>query len=197
MSSGMPRARNWTASAWNGSPASSGRRPMSFWMRCRRTITVKSSKPSCAASTARRTIRPDISGPTGRTGMAGRLAGKAALVIGAGSIGPGWGNGKATAVLFAREGASVICADINLAAAEETAGIIRSEGGRAERHCVPMRRRSADVERVVAALPRRLRPHRHPRQQCRHRRGRRRRRAARGRSGTASSPSTSRAASWR
>ncbi len=35
--------------------------------------------------------------------MAGRLAGKTAVVVGAGSIGPGWGNGKATAVLFARE----------------------------------------------------------------------------------------------
>ena len=36
--------------------------------------------------------------------MAGRLAGKTAIVTGAGSVGPGWGNGKATAVLFAREG---------------------------------------------------------------------------------------------
>ena len=33
------------------------------------------------------------------------LQGKTALVIGAGSVGPGWGNGKAAAVLFAREGA--------------------------------------------------------------------------------------------
>ena len=32
-----------------------------------------------------------------------RLKGKTALVVGAGSIGPGWGNGKATAVTFARE----------------------------------------------------------------------------------------------
>ena len=34
--------------------------------------------------------------------MAGRLEGKIALIVGAGSIGPGWGNGKATATLFAR-----------------------------------------------------------------------------------------------
>jgi NAD(P)-dependent dehydrogenase (short-subunit alcohol dehydrogenase family) len=61
--------------------------------------------------------------------MVDRLSGKVALVVGAGSIGPGWGNGKATAVTFAREGARVVCADLNLAAAEETAEIIRDEGG--------------------------------------------------------------------
>ncbi len=61
--------------------------------------------------------------------MANRLKGNVALVVGAGSIGPGWGNGQATAVAFAREGARVFCADINPTAAEETAGIIRSEGG--------------------------------------------------------------------
>ena len=46
--------------------------------------------------------------------MADRLKDKVALVVGAGSIGPGWGNGKATAVAFAREGAKVFCVDINL-----------------------------------------------------------------------------------
>jgi NAD(P)-dependent dehydrogenase (short-subunit alcohol dehydrogenase family) len=61
--------------------------------------------------------------------MTGRLAGKTALVVGAGSIGPGWGNGKATAVRFAREGAAVFCVDRNLAAAEETTAIIAGEGG--------------------------------------------------------------------
>ncbi len=61
--------------------------------------------------------------------MADRLQDKVAIVVGAGSIGPGWGNGKATAVTFAREGARVLCVDINAAAAEETAGIIRGEGG--------------------------------------------------------------------
>lgn len=61
--------------------------------------------------------------------MAERLKGKVALVTGVGSIGPGWGNGKATAVLFAREGASVFGVDINPAAAEETRTIVREEGG--------------------------------------------------------------------
>ena len=60
-----------------------------------------------------------------------RLKGKIAIVVGAGSIGPGWGNGKATAVTFAREGAHVFCVDRNASAAEETVNIIRSEGGKA------------------------------------------------------------------
>jgi NAD(P)-dependent dehydrogenase (short-subunit alcohol dehydrogenase family) len=64
--------------------------------------------------------------------MTKRLEGKTVLVTGAGSMGPGWGNGKAAAVLFAREGAKVLAVDLNQAAAEETAQIIRSEGGQAE-----------------------------------------------------------------
>ena len=52
--------------------------------------------------------------------MGNRLKEKVALVSGAGSSGPGWGNGKATAVHFAREGAKVLAADINLDAAVET-----------------------------------------------------------------------------
>src|SRR6478609_8233634 len=79
-----------------------------------------------------------------------RLKGKTALVVGAGSIGPGWGNGKATAVTFAREGAQVFCVDRNGAAAEETAGIIRSEGGNATAFTADVSR-AADVEAMVAA----------------------------------------------
>lgn len=61
----------------------------------------------------------------------GRVAGKRVAVIGAGSVGEGWGNGKAAAVLYAREGASVLCVDRNSDAAEQTAQIIRREGGTA------------------------------------------------------------------
>ncbi|MCH2210422.1 MAG: SDR family oxidoreductase [Fuerstiella sp.] len=61
--------------------------------------------------------------------MSERLANKVAIVTGAGSSGPGWGNGKATAVLFAREGAKVFAIDINGEALAETQQIIRSEGG--------------------------------------------------------------------
>ena len=64
----------------------------------------------------------------------GRVAGKAALVTGAGSIGPGSGNGKAAAVLYAREGARVLCVDNRLAAAEETRDIVEGEGGTAVAH---------------------------------------------------------------
>jgi len=61
--------------------------------------------------------------------MGERLKNKVAIVTGAGSVGPGWGNGKATAVLFAREGAKVFGVDINPTAAEETKSIIDQEGG--------------------------------------------------------------------
>ncbi len=66
--------------------------------------------------------------------MGERLKDKVAIVTGAGSVGPGWGNGKATAVLFAREGAKVFAIDINLAVAEETKGIIDKEGGECTVH---------------------------------------------------------------
>ena len=56
------------------------------------------------------------------------LKGKVAIVTGAGSIGPGWGNGKATAVLMARQGAKVFGLDNNRAAVEETVDIIKKEG---------------------------------------------------------------------
>ncbi|HEX3347323.1 MAG TPA: SDR family NAD(P)-dependent oxidoreductase [Acetobacteraceae bacterium] len=61
--------------------------------------------------------------------MPGRLQGRVALVFGAGSSGPGWGNGKAAAVLYAREGARVVAVDISQQAADETAGIVADENG--------------------------------------------------------------------
>jgi NAD(P)-dependent dehydrogenase (short-subunit alcohol dehydrogenase family) len=61
--------------------------------------------------------------------MAGRLKDKVAIVTGAGSRGPGLGNGKATAILFAREGAKVLCVDADVARAEETVQQIQKEGG--------------------------------------------------------------------
>lgn len=61
--------------------------------------------------------------------MGDRLKNKVAVVSGAGSSGPGWGNGKATAVLFAREGAKIFAVDMSIAAVEETRAIIAKEGG--------------------------------------------------------------------
>jgi NAD(P)-dependent dehydrogenase (short-subunit alcohol dehydrogenase family) len=60
-----------------------------------------------------------------------RLEGKTAVVVGAGSMAPGWSNGKACAVSYAREGAAVVCADYSVERAEDTARLIREAGGRA------------------------------------------------------------------
>jgi NAD(P)-dependent dehydrogenase (short-subunit alcohol dehydrogenase family) len=64
-----------------------------------------------------------------RSGMSGKLKDRVAIVVGAGSSGPGWGNGKCTAITFAREGARVFCVDLKRAAAEETVGLIEKEVG--------------------------------------------------------------------
>ena len=69
-----------------------------------------------------------------------RLRDRVAIVTGAGSSGPGWGNGKATAVTFAREGAKIFAVDINESAAAETTEFVRREGGT----CVPFR---ADISK--------------------------------------------------
>jgi NAD(P)-dependent dehydrogenase (short-subunit alcohol dehydrogenase family) len=82
--------------------------------------------------------------------MVGRLHEKVALVVGAGSVGPGWGNGKAAAVLFAREGAKVLCADINEHAANETAEIIRQENGTAKAICADVTSHD-DIRHMVKA----------------------------------------------
>lgn len=66
--------------------------------------------------------------------MANRLAGKVALITGAGSVGPGWGNGRATAVLFAEEGAQVFAVDHELDRLAETVGRIEDLGGEVATH---------------------------------------------------------------
>lgn len=85
--------------------------------------------------------------------MGNRLASKIAIVIGAGSSGPGWSNGKAAATLYAREGAVVYAVDINEAAAQETAQVIRDEGGQ----CFALQADASsanDVKRVVEQVMR-------------------------------------------
>lgn len=61
--------------------------------------------------------------------MTGRLAGRVAIVTGAGSVGPGWGNGRAAAVRFAAEGARVLAVDLHESALEETLAGVAEEGG--------------------------------------------------------------------
>ena len=60
-----------------------------------------------------------------------RLQGKVAIVTGAGSSGSGVGTGKAASILFSREGARVVLADMVAARAEETLATIKEEGGEA------------------------------------------------------------------
>ncbi len=76
------------------------------------------------------------------------LVGRVAIVTGAGSVGPGWGNGKATAVLLARQGAKLFAIDINVDAANETRGLIEAEGGT----CVAHRCDMTAAQEVKAAL---------------------------------------------
>jgi NAD(P)-dependent dehydrogenase (short-subunit alcohol dehydrogenase family) len=83
-----------------------------------------------------------------------RLAGKTAIVVGGGQT-PGLtvGNGRATALLFAREGAGVLVADRDLASAHETAEMIRSDGGAAAAIRVDVTH-EADLAGMVAACVR-------------------------------------------
>jgi NAD(P)-dependent dehydrogenase (short-subunit alcohol dehydrogenase family) len=60
--------------------------------------------------------------------MPGRVEGKIALVVGAGCVGPGWGNGRASAVLFAREGAKVFAVDKNPESMAETIAHVGNDG---------------------------------------------------------------------
>jgi NAD(P)-dependent dehydrogenase (short-subunit alcohol dehydrogenase family) len=95
-----------------------------------------------------------MTAPARPGGARGRLAGKVAIVTGAGSRGPGVGNGKATAILFAREGARVLCVDRVAASAEETVALIRAEGGEAEACAADVTSAAACDAMVAAAVAR-------------------------------------------
>src|SRR6516225_3280947 len=75
-----------------------------------------------------------------------RLRDKIALIVGAGqSPGEGLGNGRATVLRFAQEGAKVMAVDHNLSSAEETAAMPRQWGG----ECIAFQ---ADKEATLAAM---------------------------------------------
>ena len=86
------------------------------------------------------------------------MAGKVAIVTGAGSVGPTggriWGNGKTTAVLLARQGAVVFLVDINEEAMAETKTIIDGEDGTCATHRCDMTNASDVAEMVQACLDR-------------------------------------------
>ena len=79
--------------------------------------------------------------------MTGRLDGKVAIVVGAGSVGPGWGNGRATAVVFAREGAKVFAVDRNADSLQETVEKTHAFGGEIMTHLS-----NATDSKAVAAM---------------------------------------------
>jgi len=79
------------------------------------------------------------------------LQDRVVLVMGAGSCGPGWGNGKAAAVAYAREGAKVVAVDLQLERAQETQSIIEEEGGQ----CVSLAgdvTSAADIQAVADSV---------------------------------------------
>lgn len=89
--------------------------------------------------------------------MGERLKDKVALVIGAGSVGEapaeagslaGWGNGKASSVVFAREGAAVFAVDLRPSAVADTAAAIQREGG----VCVTAQADATNSDQVKAVV---------------------------------------------
>lgn len=82
-----------------------------------------------------------------------RLAGKIALVAGAGASAAGWSIGRASCVTLAREGASVVALDVDLAAAEDAAHQVELAGGSA----LPVQADVADPDAMQAAVDAALR----------------------------------------
>ncbi|WP_127088963.1 SDR family NAD(P)-dependent oxidoreductase [Aquabacter cavernae] len=82
----------------------------------------------------------------------GELQDRVAVVLGGGSIGPGWGIGKAISVAFAKEGARVVVADRELSAAQETRDLIVAGGGEGIAEAVDV----SDDAALIACLTRTL-----------------------------------------
>ena len=84
-----------------------------------------------------------------------RLKDKIAIVIGAGqSPGEGMGNGRATVLRFAQEGAKVLAVDNNLGSAEETVAMVKQAGGECVAYAADVTREKALAEMVAAARER-------------------------------------------
>src|SRR5262249_15821747 len=100
-----------------------------------RSQCERNQDPCRAAPIALRSIRATnpATTPVTRYEVAMRLKDKIAIVVGAGqSPGEGMGNGRATVLRFAQEGAKVLAVDNNLASAEETVAMARQS----RRDCV-------------------------------------------------------------
>src|SRR4249920_730212 len=78
-----------------------------------------------------------------------RLEGKIAVIVGAGQTpGEGLGNGRATVLRFAREGAKVVAIDRDLESAEQTCAMVRDEGG----ECLAFEADVTDEASLAAAV---------------------------------------------
>jgi NAD(P)-dependent dehydrogenase (short-subunit alcohol dehydrogenase family) len=82
--------------------------------------------------------------------MTKRLEGKVAIITGAGCVGPGWGNGRAAAVIFAREGARVLAVDRDGGRMDETLARALDHGGVIQAHRCDVTD-AADVAAMVDA----------------------------------------------
>jgi NAD(P)-dependent dehydrogenase (short-subunit alcohol dehydrogenase family) len=86
--------------------------------------------------------------------MAGRLQDKVAIVMGAGCVGPGWGNGRAVCVRFAEEGARIFAVDLNPDALKETIERTQAVGGEIIGHICDITDGTAVAGMVKACLDR-------------------------------------------
>jgi NAD(P)-dependent dehydrogenase (short-subunit alcohol dehydrogenase family) len=86
--------------------------------------------------------------------MSKRLDGKVALITGAGSVGPGWGNGRAIAVRFAEEGAKVFALDRDAERMVETERLAREAGGEIECSNVDVTQSASIAQAVQACIAR-------------------------------------------
>jgi NAD(P)-dependent dehydrogenase (short-subunit alcohol dehydrogenase family) len=86
--------------------------------------------------------------------MSGRLQGRIAVVTGAGSVGPGWGNGRATAVRFAEEGARIFAVDRDLESTRETVERVKAVNGEIVVHACDVTDSASVAAMVKACLER-------------------------------------------
>jgi hypothetical protein len=86
--------------------------------------------------------------------MSGRLQDRVAIVTGAGCIGPGWGNGRATCVRFAEEGAKIFAVERDLDRAAETVERVKAVGGEIELHQCDVTENGAVAAMVAACVKR-------------------------------------------
>ena len=86
--------------------------------------------------------------------MSGRLQDRIAIVTGAGCVGPGWGNGRATAVRFAEEGAKIFAVDRDLDSVAETVERVKAAGGEIVTHQCDVTDSAAVAAMVKACVER-------------------------------------------